>query len=292
MTMKAELEKVEKKLGSSFSVISYWNPYFAAPLHIHPEYELILIEEGNGLSFVGNSVNKLSGGDFMLIGSNLPHLWLSSEEYYEKGTTMMSHSIYCQFNRNIFPDNLYDIPELESVYRLLKKSCYGIYFSGGNVEELKNVFRSLVDAKGFSKLYGMYNLLHRLATECSCTTISSECSSESNDIPNPIINKVNQFINENYQNEISLERIAAHVAMNQSALCRYYKKHTGKRIFEYLMELRISYAVKLMINKNIPMNQIAYDCGYNSLSHFYHQFKNIMGLSPSEYMKDHLKLSR
>ena len=81
--MEATFEKVEKRKGTSFSVVSYTNPYFAAPLHIHPEYELILIEEGKGLSFVGDSIQELSPGNFMLIGKNLPHLWLSADEYYQ-----------------------------------------------------------------------------------------------------------------------------------------------------------------------------------------------------------------
>lgn len=99
--MKTTIEKVERKHGSSFSVIAYTNPYFAAPLHIHPEYELILIEEGGGLNFVGDSIRKMQVGDFMFIGSNLPHLWLSSDEYYEAGTTLKSRSIYTQFNVDI-----------------------------------------------------------------------------------------------------------------------------------------------------------------------------------------------
>ncbi|WP_270712518.1 helix-turn-helix domain-containing protein [Phocaeicola coprophilus] len=97
------------------------------------------------------------------------------------------------------------------------------------------------------------------------------------------INKVHLFINKNYQNNIALEDIACNVGMNPSALCRYYKKHTGKRMFEYLTELRISYATKLLINKNINISQVAYDCGYNSLSHFNHQFKQVTGYTPSEY---------
>lgn len=77
-------ENVVKPVNSSFCAVSYHNAYFAAPLHIHPEYELILIEKGVGLTFVGDTVRKMSPGDFMLIGKNLPHLWLSADEYYEK----------------------------------------------------------------------------------------------------------------------------------------------------------------------------------------------------------------
>ena len=288
--MKASFEKVEKKQGSSFSVISYSNPYFAAPLHIHPEYELILIEEGTGISFVGDSIKKLLPGDFMLIGSNLPHLWLSADEYYNENNCLVSKSIYTQFNKNIFPENIYDIPEFSDIYTILKKSEKGLYFESENIEELKNMFRTLVSTEGFKKISDFYMLLYRLSTECTYHELTTnKYHNENNSENDLIISRVHAFINNNYQNDISLEDIAYNVGMNPSALCRYYKKHTGKKMFEYLTELRISYAVKLLSNKSINIGQIAYDCGYNSLSHFNHQFKDITGYTPSDYSKFVLK---
>lgn len=291
--MEATFEKVEKKQGSSFSVIAYTNPYFEAPLHIHPEFELILIEEGTGLSFVGDSVRKLQPGDFMLIGSNLPHLWLSGDEYYCNNLNLISKSIYTQFNKNIFPENIFDIPELSDIYKILKKSEKGLIFKGENIEQIKEMFRSLVNREGFEKINDLYILLNRLSTECTYTELTSHnFYNKINTEEDLIINKVQIFINNNYQNDLSLEDIANNVGMNPSALCRYYKKHTGKKMFEYLTELRISYAVKLLSNKSISIGQIAYDCGYNSLSHFNHQFKNITGYTPSEYIKEVLKISK
>lgn len=280
--MEATFEKVEKRKGTSFSVVSYTNPYFAAPLHIHPEYELILIEEGKGLSFVGDSIQELSPGDFMLIGKNLPHLWLSADEYYQN-SGLVSRSVYTQFDDRIFPASLHDIPELENIYSLLKKSQKGVFFTGGSIEALKELFRSLVTKEGFEKIEGLYTLLYRLSSECNHATLTTENYINSDSTEDLIINKVHLFINKNYQNNIALEDIACNVGMNPSALCRYYKKHTGKRMFEYLTELRISYATKLLINKNINISQVAYDCGYNSLSHFNHQFKQVTGYTPSEY---------
>lgn len=288
--MEATIEKIERKKGTSFSVIAYTNAYFTAPLHIHPEFELILIEEGRGLSFVGDSIRKLAPGDFMLIGKNLPHLWLSADEYYYKDTKLVSRSVYTQFGKDIFPANLYEIPEMEDIYTLLKKSEKGLYFEGGRIEEMKERFRSLVHAEGFEKLNGLYTLLYLLGTECDYQVLTSDKFINKNDsTTDTIINKIHSFINQNYQNDLSLEDIANHIGMNPSALCRYYKKHTGRRIFEYLTELRISYAVKLLLNKSINIGQVAYDCGYNSLSHFNHQFKQITGYTPSEYVKYILK---
>lgn len=288
--MEATIEKIERKKNTSFSVISYSNAYFAAPLHIHPEFELILIEEGKGLSFVGDSVRKLLPGDFMLIGENLPHLWLSADEYYCTDNKLMSRSVYTQFSKNIFPSDMHEIPEMENIHALLKKSEKGLYFEGGRTDEMRETFRNLVQAEGFEKLNGLYTLLYQLSTTCNYQVLASDKYINTNGgIHNCIIDKVHSFINKNYQNDISLEEIACHVGMNPSALCRYYKRHTGKRIFEYLTELRISYAIKLLLNKSINVGQVAYDCGYNSLSHFNHQFKQITGYTPSEYAKNILK---
>ena len=125
----------------------------------NPEYELILIEEGKGLSFVGDSIQELSPGDFMLIGKNLPHLWLSADEYYQN-SGLVSRSVYTQFDDRIFPASLHDIPELENIYSLLKKSQKGVFFTGGSIEALKELFRSLVTKEGFEKIEGLYRNSH------------------------------------------------------------------------------------------------------------------------------------
>lgn len=284
---KTTFERVEKQHGSSFSVIAYSHPYFTAPLHIHPEYELILIEEGRGRSFVGDAVRQMEAGDFMLIGSNLPHLWLSDDEYYEDGTHLRSRSVYTQFDIDIFPGNLFNIPELSAVYSLLKASERGLLFKGEQLELCKDEFRALVHHEGFDKWHRFCCLLHRLATLCQHEQLTSAAFLPDKDWDkDTILTKVHLFINQHYQEEISLESIADFAGMNPSALCRYYKKHTGKKIFEYLSELRISYAIKLLVNRNINISQVAYNCGYNSLSHFNHQFKYITGRSPSDYVKN------
>lgn len=289
--MKTTIEKVERKHGSSFSVIAYTNPYFAAPLHIHPEYELILIEEGGGLNFVGDSIRKMQVGDFMFIGSNLPHLWLSSDEYYEAGTTLKSRSIYTQFNVDIFPENMFNIPELAPIDTLIKASEKGVLFLGDNIDHFKKEFRELVDKQGFDKWYGLCKLLHGLSTQCRYELLTSETFTPDNSYTNnSTIAKVHLYINRHYQEELNLEDIANFVGMNPSALCRYYKRHTGKKMFEYLSGLRISYAMKLLMNRNINISQVAYDCGYNSLSHFNRQFKEITGYTSTEYIKHILHL--
>ena len=280
-------ENVVKPVNSSFCAVSYHNAYFAAPLHIHPEYELILIEKGVGLTFVGDTVRKMSPEDFMLIGKNLPHLWLSADEYYEKNTTLVSSSVYSQFNTDIFPSEYTKIPEFDSIHLLLSKSQKGLLFTGKTQLKVQEHFRKLPSYDNFEKLVELYKILYELSKNCDYTFLASAQyrGSQAMDENDVVIKRAYNYMNKNYQENISLEDIARHVGMNASALCRYYKKNTGKTLFSYLSELRISYAVKLLMNKNIAISQIAYDCGYNNLSHFNRQFKGITGKTPSEYCK-------
>jgi AraC-like DNA-binding protein len=74
--------------------------------------------------------------------------------------------------------------------------------------------------------------------------------------------------------------------MNKAAFCRYFKKITNKTYFEFLNEIRIGYACKMLIeDKNQNITDIAYSSGFNNMSNFNRQFKLIKGKSPSTYLK-------
>lgn len=280
-------EKVVNPTGSSFRIENYSHAFFEAPLHIHTEYELISIEKGHGLAFVGDSVHRFAPGDFMLIGKNLPHLWLSAEEYYENNTLLMSASVYSQFDINLFPDDALQIPEFDSIRSLLSQSQRGLLFMGEKKSEVQESFRQLPSRPNFEKLLRIYSILHELSCHCKyCELTTSHYQNPLEKGKNdPILKRTYTVISEKYQDDLALQDIADYVGMNPSALCRYFKKKTGKTIFEHLTETRISYAVKLLISRKIPINQIAYDCGYNNLSHFNRQFKNVTGTTPREYNK-------
>lgn len=281
------VEKVEKSSYSSFLATYYENDYFAAPFHRHPEYELILIEEGEGHSFVGDKVHTLKKGDFMLIGKNLPHLWLSTDDYYQKDNSLKSASVYCQFNAEIFPMDE-SVQEFTPIRRLLQDSQKGLLFCGNEQKKSQELFRSLPTLQGFNKLVMLYEILQELAS-CPYSILTSKHYTnqyEETDSQDLLIKKATNYINRHYQEELTLGEIAQHVGMNPSALCRFYKKQTGKTLFEYIAELRISYASKLLIYRNTSIGQIAYDCGFNNISYFNRLFKAIMGKTPGEYYRE------
>lgn len=280
------VEKVIKPTCSSFCAVNYENAYFTAPMHIHPEYELILIEKGSGHAFIGDMVYQMAPGNFMLIGSNLPHLWLSEDKYYESGTTLRSASVYAQFPAEIFPPVKTHPNEFTPIWNLLRESQKGLVFSGKALPELRELFRCLPEMEGFGRLMELYRLLHELA-HCPFVHLASEEYACPSDMSDSIIQRANLYLNQHYQEDVTLEQVAGHVGMNPSALCRYYKRHTGKKLFEYLVGLRISYATKLLAYRHKSIGEIAYDCGYNNISNFNRQFKRIVGKTPSEY-ENHL----
>ena len=281
---KIPIEKVVNPEHSSFTVKYYEHEFFEAPLHVHPEYELILIEEGEGQAFIGNKEYELRKGDFMLLGPNLPHLWLSSDEYYEKDTSLRSASVYAQFKDNIFPSDNLEMNEFSDISSLLEESGYGLRFDDEASSDIKDFFRKVVGLQGFERLIALYQVLHQLAA-CPYSRLTdaeyrNQCKQKADD---SIIRYANFYMNQNYQENITLQRIADYIGMNPTSLCRYYKKCSGKTLFRYLAELRISYATKLLTNRNLVISQIAYECGYNNISHFNRQFKMLVGKTPSEY---------
>lgn len=293
MTIKPTREIVNSEVNTSFVLTHYVNPYFEAPFHFHPEYELILIEEGDGVSYVGDSVRKMKPGDFMLIGSNLAHLWLSDDRFYMPGCTERCHSIYAQFSPSVLPENLSSIPEFHQIDRLLRESNRGLLFTGPNLASLSQEFRDAVDCHGFRRWSSLLALLDSLSVNAECQYLTtSTYDVTTNTWSDKVIERVNQYIAVNYCQDVTLAELCDLVHMNQSSLCRYYKRHTGRRIFDYLAQTRIEYSLKLLKNTSYSIYQIALECGYNSPSHFYHQFKTITGYSPTEYMDKVLKKKR
>jgi len=77
--------------------------------------------------------------------------------------------------------------------------------------------------------------------------------------------------------------------MTRQSFCRYFKNKTRKTYIQFLMEVRIGHACRLLVEDEKNVKEISYDCGYNNISHFNHQFKLITKKKPLEYKRDYLK---
>ena len=280
-----EFQKVIPDKESSFKAAIYEDKFFRTPLHIHPEFELVIILNGEGLCFCGDYAGSFKPGEITLFGKSLPHFYLSDKHYYSSNNLENCKSIYVQFREEILPYDYKLMPGFKGIRQILDLSMRGISFFSVQQPEIKQLIYELTEKKGFEKVMTLYNILYRLSMEEDykiLASVSYETTQISND---PTYIRTTGYIHNNYHSDISLNQLAAKVGMNKSALCRFFKKITGKSIFEYIIEFRISYASKLVANSDIRISSIAYDSGFKNISHFNNQFKIVTGYTPSQYRK-------
>jgi AraC-like DNA-binding protein/ligand-binding sensor protein len=99
----------------------------------------------------------------------------------------------------------------------------------------------------------------------------------------PAITRAKAFINENYTEDLSLEQVAKAANMSSFYFCKMFKKYTGVNFTEYLSRVRIERARNLLLNPNLRISEIAYEVGFQSLTHFNRVFKKVLGQSPTDF---------
>lgn len=279
--MKAQFEKISSSTNSSFNAFIYEDENFDAPWHFHPEYELTYIVKGEGIRYVGNNVEKFENGDFVLVGSNLPHCWKNTIQ--NKGSVK---SIVFQWNEAILGDNWIEKNEFQNIKNLLKKASKGVKFNLKNSKKMELELSEILTKSPFEKLLRFIQLLEDLSAFKEVETLTSTGFTPSLNLKaNNRIDKVYDFVQENYDKKIKLQEVSALVSMGDEAFCRFFKKSLNKSFFTFVNEYRINLACKMLIETNKQVSQIAYDCGYESLPFFYRQFQKFMGCSPLQFKK-------
>lgn len=271
------------------SHISY--PRFVLPLHKHVEFEIMLFTKGSGKQFVGEGVSDFRAGDVALIGSNVPHLHLCDTKLPQPVSSSDTEAEPCageavQFRPELFPAYMQDIPDYRHICDLLQKSQYGVrFYDEGLYEELLELVNELDSTEHTARIVCLLRMLERLY-RCNRTELLSDTAYNSSnlmpDAEEPV-NKVYTYLYNHFKENITLQDIAGYVRQNPSALCRYFKQRTDKSIFQCLAEIRIEHACKLLAHSGMTVSQVAYESGYNSLTHFISQFERHTKRKPSEY---------
>lgn len=281
--MKALHRKIIHSVEQSFSHTTYKR--LTMPLHYHEEFELILFTAGSGKEFIGDVVEEYSAGDLILIGSNVPHLHLCNSST-DKNVEEFSQCELLQFPDTIFPDNMENVYEYSFIYALLQKSYFGIKFRDkGLVDEVCKIMRGVDEKSDIERLMELFRILNTLGKRKDYLLISpSRCGIESffGKKYEPV-NRIYSYLVHHFKHEVHLNEISELIGLNSASVCRYFKQRTGKTIFECLIEIRIEHACRLLTHSNLDVLQIAYEVGYNNISNFNKQFKNITKQTPTEY---------
>ncbi|MCK9413548.1 MAG: AraC family transcriptional regulator [Prolixibacteraceae bacterium] len=288
--MQPKLEKVPLHLTSSIYVKREITPYMDYPWHYHPEYEIIFVEKSYGIRLMGNHIGNFSDGDLMFIGSNLPHVWKNDNDFYQDNKDLMVDVYVIQFCENALGEGFFDLPEFIHIKKLFNHSQQGLVVKGDNHGEIAALIKKVYHTTGIERLVQFLKTVDAIANNTEYELLSSIGYANSiTNIDTERINKIMSFLMENYRQDIDMDEIAALVNLNQSSFCRYFKSKTHKTCSQFLNEIRIAHACKLLINSNMSISEICYETGYNNISHFNRQFKLITSLTASGYAKKYLK---
>lgn len=282
IVLSAELENIAIKQKSSINVGVYKDAYFRRGWHYHPEFELLLITNGYGTRMVGDHFEQFKKGDLVLLGANLPHAWVSDPYFLEEDNVEACESIYIQFRKSVFGTHFIDIPELNGIRVVLAKAQQGIKVSGIHEEEIKDRMMAISEQAPLEQLLNLIRLLD-LIFNSEYEVLASRNYMQQGIFKSKKMTEIHNYMIQNFKNEISINSCAEHIGMTTTSFCRFFKKQTNVTFSVYLNYLRINFAQKLIRNSDLPMKEIAYQCGYESVVYFNQKFKKLTGLSPREY---------
>ncbi|TXD46776.1 AraC family transcriptional regulator [Polaribacter sp. IC073] len=255
--------------------------------HYHPELELVTVLKSKGTRFIGDSIKKFQPKDVVLIGKNLPHMWLNDPKYFNENSTLKAAAISIHFKEDFLGNTFLQLPEIKPIVALFKKAEQGIQFK--NVpKSLRQAIVTLNSETDFNKTHQFIGILHQLALHddfkllASAGYVSSLKLEESK-----LSNKVIAYIFKNFNNDINLITVADIANMNPSAFSRSFKRVHRKTFSKYVNEIRVGFACKLLQENELNVAAVAYESGFNNLSNFNRQFKIIKKMSPSGYVKKH-----
>jgi AraC-like DNA-binding protein len=289
--MKPKLLDRSAKLNHSFDLHHHAYPHFLKVWHYHPELELVYIKKSTGTRFLGDSIKKFQEGDLVLIGENLPHMWQNDASYFAPDSSLSAEALVIHFDKNFAGVDFFRMPELTSIRELLEVARRGILFKSEIKYVAAKMMEQMLAASGFDRLIQFVQLLKTLANESSREVLASPgFVSSFRREENRRLDKIYDFIINNFKEEITLEKVSGLAGMNTSSFCRYFKKSTDKTFSQYLNEVRIGFACRLLMENKYNVSETCYACGFNNISNFNRQFKSIVKMSPSEYAKLHKNL--
>jgi AraC-like DNA-binding protein len=280
--MLPNLEKVEANINHSFHINHMKVDYFPSLRHFHPEVEILLVVQGTGTRYVGDSAEHYSSGDLVMIGPNVSHEWCSDKS---KGSNT-SEAIYILFNTEIMGSEFWNLPESKIILKIIQQSGRGIKLTGKTRDDVAALMKRIDTSYGFSRITLLMNILEMIAFNGEYQYLATPVVQNTiNERDSERLNKVYKYVLDNCQQDINLHHAASIANLSKPAFCRYFKKRANKTFIRFLNEIRVGQACRLLINENQSITDICYTCGYNNISYFIRQFRAITGFTPLGYRK-------
>lgn len=281
--MKTLIQKIYVEEHHSFACRTYRTPDFETAWHKHLESELILITEGNGTALIGDFIGEYKEGDVFFLQGNVPH-WFRKQEKTSIGSAIVIH-----FLNDFWGAGFLSLPEMKPISRFLENKNTGLQLHGQLSIDIAKIIIELEQAKGMDRIQLLLNSMLKISQSEEQMVITMACSSMNSSEENSVIEAVIDYSFKHFLNPITLNEIAGITNMSIPAFCRFFKRNIKKSYLDFIKELRIGHACKLLRDTDRAILDICYNSGYNSWANFSKQFKVVSNITPSQYRRQHKK---
>lgn len=275
-----EITRLSEK--DCFHIVERHKSEFTYPLHQHREFELNFIEHGRGVRrIVGDSVEEIGDYELVLLGGEeLEHVW-------EQGTCESKdiREITIHFTGDIFGDGLLSKNQFASITRMLQKADHGLAFTLPAIMKVYSTLDAIAnESERFVQFLKFMYILYELSLADDARVLASssfahtEQSTESRRVQ-----KVKQFINEHYAEQLKLSDLADLVGMSPVSFSRFFRHRTGRTLSDYIVDIRLGYAARMLVDSSRNISEICYECGFNNLSNFNRTFKAKRNYTPRDF---------
>ncbi|MEM1258319.1 MAG: AraC family transcriptional regulator [Bacteroidota bacterium] len=275
--MKVYPFKIPKKPKENIVLQIDRAPRFYDKLHQHEEIQLSYLVSGKGKLVVGNTISTFKPGNFIAIGSHVPHLFLSPLD------SKKSHMVSIFFTKKSFGETFFENQEMQGLTPIWEHLPFGFKVSE-RAPTLKNLFLGLGNENKFHLFIQLLELLEYLTHVSKIPIIESPHVFRINKHQGERLQLIFDFVMQNFKTEIKLEQVAEMIHMSKNAFCRFFKQRTNKTFFQFLAEIRVQHACELIREQpDASILAVATQSGYNTLSNFNRQFQAIKRMNPSTY---------
>ena len=286
--MKPALEHLPKEKDQSFVVKYFDYNYYPTPWHYHPEYELVMVTESSGKRFIGDHISDFDAGNLAFIGPCIPHTYKNDDKYYDDASELRAKSIVIHFTESSLGNDFLNLPEARILANLFEQSMYGLDISGRTRDLIGNKLHDIIELSGMKRWICLIDILLEIAESNEVSHITRTPFTGFNAKESLRLCNVFDWITTNFEKDIKLSEAAQVAGMNENAFSRYFSQRTRKTFSSFIQELRLQKAAKMLIENNLSITQVCYDCGFNNISNFNRQFQNHYNTNPMNYRKTFL----
>ncbi|MDP4680005.1 MAG: AraC family transcriptional regulator [Cyclobacteriaceae bacterium] len=288
--MKEAISKSPIPESKTFRIKDLNEPFFDPNWHFHNEYQLAVVMQGTGTRFVGDNISHFEAGDMVLTGSNLPHVWRNEEQYFQN-LGLMTRVIVIYFSPDFMGDTFLNKDEMIDVRELMLRANRGLLVSDKTRDIARDIMINMLGQNRFDGVISLLQILNILSTSNDLKYINKEGYLNTiTDSDSERMRAVHAYVLNNFKGNILLEEAASLANLSPTSFSRYFKARANKTFSDFVAELRIGLACKLLPDYDKTIVQIAFECGYKTLSHFNRKFKELTGTSPLKYRKAYIRI--